>query len=213
MAAKWWERVEMPTGNIVLPDWCLDVRINWYDGYANWPELKVKAAHCPAKHEDLRWENEGNGYYRAYTNDGIMDQLKHDGRLTLDEASGAYVSTQQEGFAKRSFTLKMKDGSTVILRGPWSTIKRSGWTDFSYADMEYEAKSGWGGRPWETALHMAGLAMNEDLFARIVARFLPHLRCARVSRLRADEVHMEVTKDGEPPKGLTFSDERTLVAA
>lgn len=211
--SKWWERVAMPTGKIALPDWCLDARVDWHDGYTNWPDLKVRAARCPAQNESLVWEDEGNGYYRAYTDDGIMDQLRHDGRLTWDAASGAFVSTQQEGFAKRAFTLKMKDGSTVILRGPWSTIKRSGWTDFSYADMEYEAKGGWGGRPWETALHMAGLAMNEDLFVRIVARFLPHLRCARVSRLYADQTHMEVTRDGEPPKGLTVADERVLSAA
>ena len=211
--SKWWERVDMLTGKIALPDWCLDARVDWHDGYTNWPDLKVRAARCPAKNESLVWEDEGNGYYRAYTDDGIMDQLHHDGRLTWDAASGAFVSTQQEGFAKRAFTLKMKDGSTVILRGPWSTIKRSGWTDFSYADMEYEAKGGWGGRPWETALHMAGLAMNEDLFVRIVARFMPHLRCARVSRLYADQTHMEVTRDGEPPKGLTRADERIFAAA
>lgn len=212
MADKWWEPVEMPSGEIQLPAWCLDARVNWYEGYTNWPDLKVKALHCPAKIEDLVWENEGGGYYRAYTPDGVMDQLKHDGKLTFDPDKNAFFSTQQEGFAKRGFTLKMKDGTTVILRGPWSTIRPSGWTEFSYADMEYEARYSSNPRPWETALFMAGLAMNEDLFLRIVARFLPHLRCARVSR-HYDRPHMEVYKDGETPKGMTLDEMRKLQVA
>lgn len=199
MTTDTWHFVDLPVGPQPLPNWVLDARVHWYDTYSNPPKIALKCRTSLDEWPDKRWRKEGY-FYRAYSDDGRLCQHAHGGALTLNPETGRYVSTLDEGYAGSQFDLDMEDGTKVTLRGPWRTSPPPGWNEVSFVDLSWSTR---GGRkltgPWSRELHFAGAFINDDLFLRIFARFLPHLRCARTNRYG----HLELEPvEGDAPKGM-----------
>jgi hypothetical protein len=85
----------------------LDARVNWNIGWNNDPELEILVGKIPDS-ADLRYEAKGGIYFAEL--EGYVSFFYHSGE-----------PEQQEGYGGRSFALTMKDGSTVVLKGPWSS--------------------------------------------------------------------------------------------
>ena len=84
-----------------------DARVDWVKGFNNDPRLEVLVDKMP-NHNDLRYECK-EGLYFAEA-DGYVSFMYHSGN-----------PEQQQGYGGRHFKLTMKDGSEVVLKGPWSS--------------------------------------------------------------------------------------------
>jgi hypothetical protein len=81
----------------------LRARVNWFDDFDNAPQLEVWIDALP--HDQVRYEQRGHLYFGE--SDGYVSFFSYRG--------------PDEGYGGREFTLTMKDGSTQILKGPWSS--------------------------------------------------------------------------------------------
>lgn len=211
-----WTWASVPIGPQQLPPWARGLHIEWFDQYCNPPSCVLKTDREITQWPDKLWEDEGGGYYRARHDDGRLDQLVHKGHLTWDGATGAYLTTKQQGFAGSSFEIRLRDGRRVVLRGPWATSMPDGFSEVSHVDP----KASWRGRrpasghgsktmrwhrPWWNRTAIGGVAISNDLLIRLLARFQPHLRIALVTRY--GQVRAEPLKpEWSAPKGLTEED-------
>ena len=99
------------------------------------------------------------------------------------------ATTQQQGFGGSHYDLQMDDGTVVVLRGPWHGGAPSGFVECAYVftDRTFykRRKKRWARdiarRPWWKETATGGVFVTEDLFMRILARFAPECRCARVT--------------------------------
>ncbi|WP_312909965.1 hypothetical protein [Natronosalvus caseinilyticus] len=80
--------------------------IDWKEDFANDPQLQVVVDETPSRNE-LRFEHE----------DQIWCGIK-DGFVSYYAWSG---DGNDGGFAGRCYTITMRDGETVTLKGPWSS--------------------------------------------------------------------------------------------
>lgn len=80
-------------------------RIRWSETYSNPPGLELLVSRIP-KLEEHRFERRGSCYYSEL--DGLCSFFSWDGR-------------PDHGYGGRAFTLRMLDGSTEELVGPWSS--------------------------------------------------------------------------------------------
>lgn len=80
--------------------------INWYHEFANDPviEISMTQEDHAKNYQAIVYEQKGYSYWAE--KDGLV--------------SFYYYTGPENGFAGREFELKMKDGSTQILKGPWS---------------------------------------------------------------------------------------------
>lgn len=85
----------------------LKARVRWMEGYANDPTLEILVDKMPEL-SDLRYQKKGTLYYAEL--DGYVNFFHYSG--------------PGQGYGGRGFELKMADGSTEVLKGPFSS--RSG---------------------------------------------------------------------------------------
>lgn len=79
-----------------------NIMIDWMEGYANDPEIKVLVDEIP---KDFIYEKRGSLYFAE--KEGCVRFF--------------YYERPDRGYGGTKFELKMEDGSTVILKGPWSS--------------------------------------------------------------------------------------------
>ncbi|NEV75606.1 hypothetical protein DYI24_00745 [Rhodopseudomonas sp. BR0C11] len=196
------EWIERPVGPQPIPKWCTGAVIDWIDGYSNAPAMKIKTSENPCQWPDKAWIYEGDGVWRAYSDDGRVEQHVHKGSLTWDDAKQAWLTPQQRGYAGRHFEIQMKYGSTfeqhgqritftrdrrtVILRGPWHTGGPKGYigvvfydTSNPYNEREHFRPRTRHWRPWHRRTLCFGLMISVELWLRIIARYQPTVRVAR----------------------------------
>lgn len=202
-----------------LPEWLLDAHVRWTWEYDNWPEVIFKMAYSPTgPNQELRFYHEqgskvwlgtnadgtaGQCHYHGGTVsqiqlpkrvgwlEGEPDWKKHPkdgGAITVPET--VWATTQQEGYAGRTFQVHMADdsphlpGEIVHLRGPWHGGSPPGWMQFTAVDWSEQQNK----RPYvkggDWTHHMAcfGYMMPLDLWVKAVWYFLPHIPLGIVTR-------------------------------
>lgn len=82
----------------------LQAKIDWKEGFANDARLQLLVDHVPFM-DEMRYEQRGNLYFAE--KDGYVHFLCEDPR-------------DHSGYGGRAFDLTMKDGTVVVLKGPWS---------------------------------------------------------------------------------------------
>ena len=141
---KSWKRRSAPTPPFSVPAWCRDAHIDWMDSFSNFPQLQLRLNYDPleaagistANIDDLKpmWHQPKPGVFVAQA-DGMGSVHYHSGAISKryrklyinDECQERFMlaTTQQEGFAGRSFFIRMAEdegelsGQLLELRGPW----------------------------------------------------------------------------------------------
>lgn len=87
-----WYWYEPPGDDMPLPEWLLDMRIEWHNEIGAWPAFVVKAAHGLKTWPGQEFVKSGD-YYRSWHPDGRMVQHQSgDPRLRFDETLDAWRS-------------------------------------------------------------------------------------------------------------------------
>lgn len=201
--------VDLPVGPQPLPGWCTGLKVEWSDGYGNIPTICLKTNSDARDWPDKRFVFEGDCYYRAYSDDGRLEQHAHSGQLSWSDSQQAWVSARSEGYGGSSFHIKMQ---------PYLRVMREGKKKFNIFDREWAewkdtyffqpgcdkvilvgpwhvgAPKGYievayvdtsrpdiyrVARRWHDRTARAGLYITDDLWLRLIARFQPTLRIAR----------------------------------
>lgn len=193
------ENVALPLGKQLLPAWVRGAYIEWMNGVANAPEIRLKVRGDAMQWPDKRFAKEGKQAYVARHADGRAEMYLHAGQVSMVElcddrlvGSMPYAelpkisvraTTQQDGFGGRNFWLTMNDGEPLVLRGPWHGGAPPGYVEVHTVDMEsaYNQENKWNkARPWYLRSATFGTFITEELFLRIVATYCPHVHIARV---------------------------------
>lgn len=267
MSAVSWYEVGRPVGLQPIPTWCKGLHIDWGNGHAGWPTVKLKCYEDIGDWPGRVFVQEAPGVFIARSDDGRVECHYHCGAIQdmvawqvyrgekqvcaewqisdsllgetpmqaaqragqkhldlcnrLDKDSVAELrfkpvraTTAQEGYAGRHFTIPMADGE-LVLRGPWHGSPPAGTVEITITKL---AKYPGGKKlrderivqaPWHEALGMYGVSITEDLFLRLLARFAPEVRVARVEWLPG-RFHLEPFKDAwGQPKSFIYEGERT----
>ena len=154
----------------------LDARVDWYLEFANSPKLILLVDKIPDS-DDFVFEQRGNLYF-----------AEKDGGVRFFAYSGP-----DRGFAGRHFPIKMNDGTTKKLIGPWSSragcMNDAGFTkcvDIAYTDDPQAFRRGY---------TMFGGHCTLDLARKAVEKFLPEVDLVWING-RGEEVYDPVLKDG-----------------
>lgn len=205
---KEWDYVPLPTHGRV-PDWALDLHVNWMLGYANSPSYTVLARSNPHTWRDQRWFREGARWMTRHS-DGRAKVHWHSGTVAwcdipemvrvkpVNPPNKTFarrdrkrlVTTQQEGYAGSGFEVHMSEvekdpllrGQKVLLRGPWQGAAPAGYVEVSTVERDrrrISKRPKWH-RRWYRETACFGLVVTEELFLKLVARFLPHLAVVQV---------------------------------
>ncbi len=205
------EWVEPPADPKPLPEWLLGAYVRWNDGFVNSPELWLQAD------RDLRsWE--GQSFVRERQS---LVARHPDGRVHLWGFQGEFSETEQtryvDGKAEK-FTIPatppsegcggwpvdclMADGPyagrLVRIRGPWGIGQPAGYVDAHYVVRTPAIVAG--AQSYQEQIGLAGLGITGDLCLRVVAKFLPDCRVARVSRLGWLDRLEVVKREWDAPK-------------
>ncbi len=197
------EWVDLPTGPQPLPEWVKGARVDWMPQYANPPSMRIMVTSGADEWPGKRWRREGDALYAATHEDGRADFLSASGEPRLEwlraklplalpiTPSKPYMGNTfwgveqvratppTDGFGGRHFRLMMGDGEPLVLRGAWFGGKLPGYWQTSYhiqGARRYRHQRS----KWDTTGGF-GLYLREDLWLRILARFCPECRCARVT--------------------------------
>lgn len=181
-----YEWVDLPVGPQSLPSWAKGMEVWWSDGYGNPPSLTVITdLDEPRRWPGQVWDYEPpkdarqSGMYFTTHQDGRADAYWH-GPLKFQR--GTFWSTADrcqretmrwmtdpsEGLAGSGIPITMRDGREAILRGPWCSAGPEG-----YQDIIFRRKARGVG---------TGGFLRNDVVIALFARYLPHLRLARVHR-------------------------------
>ena len=203
-----YEWVELPVGPQPLPKWCTGVAVGWSEGYGAIPGICLKTNTDAREWPDKRFVFEGDCYYRAYSDDGRLEQHAHSGQLSWQDDRQAWVSTPDEGYGGSAWEIMMRPYLRVAREGKkkfnrfdreWAewkdtyffqpgrdkVILRGPWAvggPAGYIEVAYVDTSEhdlYQHRRWHDRTARAGLYITEDLWLRLIARFQPHLRVAR----------------------------------
>lgn len=103
-----WKPYALPVGPQPLPGWLRDLHIDWRDKFENRPSITLKT-NCDAR----EWERkefvvEDKSFYRAYHEDGRLEQYAYAPLLRFDANLDAWTGTQLEGFGGGHYRLQMK---------------------------------------------------------------------------------------------------------
>jgi len=82
----------------------ISAKVDWMEGFANKPNLILTVDHIP-KRDNMRFRQSGNFYYAEL-----------EGYVTF-----FYYERPGAGYGGSTFSLKMVDGTTKSLIGPWSS--------------------------------------------------------------------------------------------
>lgn len=97
----WKNRIRHSRGIRMKPLAC---EVNWYEGYANKPELRITVDEFPNK-EDLRYEEKDHCFF-----------AEKNGYISF-----FYWEKPERGYGGREFPITMKDKTLKVLTGPWSS--------------------------------------------------------------------------------------------
>jgi len=88
----------------------IDVEVEWYKGWANEPILRLFVDELPKRDEYVFDEKDmmGHTLYFAEHECGTVSFMSH-------------ASNNERGYGGSVFKLKMKDGTTREVKGPWSS--------------------------------------------------------------------------------------------
>src|SRR5512142_2495752 len=122
-----WSMIERPVGpSDLVPTWCKDASVSWMDDYGNPPSVCLKV-NCEARRwENKRYRKEGD-HYRAYHEDGRLEQYSHGSKLYMDKvrrwksADGSLRSFAPEGEVG---TYNSKTGQFDNPKGEWIEVER-----------------------------------------------------------------------------------------
>ena len=213
-----WIEVELPTGRQPLPDWVQGAHVDWHNGYCNSPDFRLKTRGQVYGWEGQRWSKEGQKTYITRHPDGRCQVHYHGGSISMVELHdqrladesvklkdlpkiNVRATEQQQGYAGAHIWITMTDGETLVLRGPWHGGAPAGYVEVYTVDMDskYNANDRWNlARPWHKRSSTYGLYITEDLFLRIIARFCPHIRVARVNHSYGNRLNAYRAEWGMP---------------
>lgn len=218
-----WHEIERPIGPQPIPAWCKGAHVDWHNGYANSPSIRLKVIGDVREWEGKTFRQESSRYIAEHA-DGRAEQYAHNGPVALRPVRlfrrpdgslhrnirsgpewyeprdgvtcwpphgyepGEWIdaerlaTTQQGGFGGSTIWVTMIDGREIALRGPWHVGAPAGFAEVAYVDATdaYYRRSSHK-RPWHDRGGRAGLYLREDVFVRILSRFLPHLPIASVT--------------------------------
>lgn len=203
-----WTVAPIPTGDFEIPSWVLDLRVDWMGDYANRPRIQVLTDGTEFD-GDWRFRYE-NGLYLAEI-DGRLQWHSHGPLSLVDDEYWADGETRirkilatrkSEGYGGRYFQITMESGETAYLRGPWHVSAPEGFVEIGTYNKNQRygsLKHGW---PLTGSF---GLAVRDELFLRLLARFQPHLRAAYVKYHGLSS--LEPRKAGEAPKNMQIENQ------
>lgn len=132
--------------------------------------------------------------HAQYPSLGIMERV--DGEWVEVER---LCTTKQDGYGGSHYPITLDDGRELILRGPWHGGPPPGYVDVTIIDTSPDYYSRWrAGRPWYQAGGTFGTYLSENLYMRIMARFAPHLRIAKVDIGSGPMLEPYLEEWGEP---------------
>lgn len=143
----------------------LDAHVrDWGPEYTNLPDLCVLVESLPPD-DAFVWNYRDDIHAFWAQHEGIIRYLFHDG---TDENLG--------GFFGASFTLRMSDGTTKTIRGPWSGDPRVFWR-LKDRPMEPVSVVVFVGRPtvkwWQDRIGISGYCLDLTFARRVVKWFCP----------------------------------------
>ena len=156
--------------------------------------------------------------YRPATGERVTESLPGGGSINhVPPDDGEWVeierlcTPQQDGFGGSHIDLTMEDGTEVTLRGPWHGPCPAGFVEVSYVDVTAPWRSrprrGRKAQPRELQGGTGGLLIRYEAFLPLFARFLPHLRLARVNLTRGDRLQ-PLKLEWDAPKAWILARER-----
>lgn len=96
------------------------------------------------------------------------------------------ATPQEEGFGGAHIDIVLADGRDVVLRGPWHGPSPLGFQECAYVNVNDRwmrpPRAGHPAAPWHNRGGIGGLLIQDDVFIRMFARFLPHLQLVRVGK-------------------------------
>jgi hypothetical protein len=231
-----WDVVEMPQWPFKLPDWVLDARIDWMEGYSNNPQLHIMVTEGAWDFEKRYNYDPKTKLYIALDDAGERISVHSHGPLSEElietkflswgkypdgrpnynerivEKELRWVTRQEQGSGGRHFPITMADGRKAILRGPWHIGTPKGYEEptmhevrplpkFRNTARQKFLKEKGIKRKWDNGGSF-GTGISNDLYARIVSRFLPHLRLAIVRKYGYETMVPRIA--GQAPKGYTI---------
>jgi hypothetical protein len=221
MSAPTYEWVELPVGPQEIPSWIKGARVNWSEGYANAPDIELLTTPHPNDWEGKRWRRHGDSLYASVSADGRGDFLSARGEPKLQwlperlpyaipvqkprskflgstfwGLRRVWATPQSEGFAGRHFEIVMENGVSLILRGPWFGGVLPGYVQTSWHEAGARQYRNRG--KWDTMGYF-GLFITEDLWLKVLARYAPECRCARVTQYGRSRLQ-PVRGDWDEPK-------------
>lgn len=187
------EWVDLPVGPQPLPEWLLGAKVRWMDGYANSPDLWLKADRPLRDWPGQSFVREGRALVARHP-DGRAHQWGFQGEFTeteqtryVDGRAETYTipaTPPSEGCGGWPVDCLMADGPyagrLVRIRGPWGIGQPAGYNDVCHTVRTPAIIAG--APSYREEIGLGGLGISDDLFLRAVARFLPHCRVARISR-------------------------------
>lgn len=192
----WFEWVKPPSmEGFVVPPWVLNAKIHWNMYYDNYPDLYLATPDDVFDFdEEIGYEFRPPSLYIAESGDGRATAKFHDAlRLqTLRRFKGwdpvkreqifvneeLWATPPSRGFAGREFSIKMKDGKTGLLRGPWY-----GGAPDGYQEVTVKFRKDWDrkgeDRPWWRVMGIFGLGVSTDLYMQLCTHFCGVTKFAR----------------------------------
>lgn len=124
------------------------------------------------------------------------------------ETKPVLQTTKQAGYGGREYFITMQDGTDLALRGPWHGGAPTGYVEAHTHDATkvdpFWAKRG---TPWHRYGCCYGLYITEELWLRIVARYIPHALVLRVHHSYG--VRLELSQAGwNGPKAQAYRAEQ-----
>lgn len=193
MAEISFEIVDLPVGKQPLPEWLLGAKVRWNEGYANSPDLWLKADRPLRDWPGQTFTREGQALVARHP-DGRVHQWGFQGEFREVEQT-RYVDGKpetftipatppSEGCGGWAVDCRMEDGPyvgrLVRIRGPWGIGQPAGYLDVSHTVRTPAIIAG--APSYREEIGLGGLGISEDLYLRAVARFLSHCRVARIHR-------------------------------
>lgn len=183
-----------------------DVPITW-----SWQESKPLRGETPL--QAARREGEENlkqcGLWYA---DGLRGPIHNyagkvinPAELRLTVREDVAVTEQQNGFGGSHYEVRMEDGSTVLLRGPWAGGAPPGYVEVIAVNVEQkEYHAG----DW-TRNYSSTVFLSENLFFRALSRYCSPREVQVYRVVRPDRVRLECAKaTWNAPKAAVYESER-----
>lgn len=192
------EWVNLPVGRQPLPEWVKGLHVDWADLYVNPPGIRLKTTGDVHRWPGQVWSfDAAKGLYWTEHEDGRRREYWHhplqfrehtfwDRTARLSRPTMRWVTSRSEGLGGDQIAVDMDDGREAILWGPWCGRTPIGFNGTACIGPNPRPICGPGSRtrrwnnPWHRQVGFGGVFVSDDLLLRLIARFEPTLRVARV---------------------------------